>query len=134
MVLETDPIDVKLDETGDMDLSTGDVVFTTGVEAVEQGLKISLQIFRGECIYDRELGVPWVENDVVTAAQAILGFTFNNVKTLAEIRKAILAAPHDVEITELSSSFDGETRQLGMTIKVKTQFGDAVVVINPGDL
>lgn len=134
MALETDPIDILLDEDGDLDMSTGGPVFSYGVPAVEQGMKISLQIFRGECIYDRELGVPWVENDFVTENQALLGFAFNKLKVLTEMRKAILAAPHDVEVTQLSCELDGATRNLSATIGLKTQFGDTEITISQGDL
>lgn len=125
-MLSTDPIDLKLDPV-DGDLFFGDdgnVVFTTGLEAVAQGIDIALSIFKGEYFLDRTFGVAYVENDIVTAQEALLGQVFDEQKARAYAREAVMAVAGVETLRSLAVTFDGVSRRCNITFNVGTAFGD----------
>lgn len=123
MALETDPIDLLLDADGDVTIANGDVVFSSGIPAVVQSVRLALNLFRGEWFLNLDEGVPYIANDVVTESEAILGGKYNEIRTRRVFRDAILAAPGVVELTSLAVSFDSATRSLSVQFQVRTEFG-----------
>jgi len=125
-MLSTDPIDLLLDETdGDLYIGPdGDGAFSTGLRAVSQGIDVALSVFRGEWFRDRNAGMPWIENDVVDAATAILGQRYDETKIRREARAAILAAAGVKSLLSLVVSFNSTTRRVDITWSVNTVFGD----------
>jgi hypothetical protein len=124
MSLEDEPIDILLDADGDIDLSSGDFVFSTGLQAVAQTAKIAVLMFRGEWHLDRELGVPWLPNDVVAVSDAVLGQRFNELRTMAALRAALSGIDNVVEILQLAATFNPSTRNLSVSWRLRTAFGD----------
>ena len=116
-MLESDLIDVKLDANGDIDLSSGSIQFTNGIDAVVQGIKVRLQTVRGELFLNLDEGVPYYED--------IFGQRFDEPRIRAAFRGVILSAPGVVELLSLNASFDRSTRQLAVTWAVRTEFGDS---------
>ena len=122
--LETDPVSFALDANGDIEIPWR---WVRGREAVAQSIRCRLRLFRGEWFLDQSIGVPYLKNDQVPQAQAILGRRFNATSTRAEIRAAILGAPGVLEITSLEVAFVIATRALTITANVSTLFGDTVI-------
>ena len=124
-MLSTDPIDLLLDQDGDLVITGGRLQFSTGLTAVVQGIRIRLLTFRGEWFLDLDHGIPYLENDSVDASEAILGQKFNEAKARAAFRDMILSAPGVVEILGLAVKFNRGTRQLDVAFRVRTEFGDS---------
>lgn len=133
-LLLTDEIDWKLDATGDIPAS-GDLEFTTGVNAVVQGARIRLRQIAGEWFLNLDQGVRYFERDGVLARDAIMGQKFDRAKALREFRRALLGdaslgvvgVPAIVELTKLECDFVSSTRTLTVTWQARTEFGDTPV-------
>lgn len=110
----TDPVDLLLDDEGDLVLTSG-LVFSTGLNAVAQGIRIRIQSFRGEWFLDLDHGVPYYQD--------LLGQKFNEVKARAAFRTAIITAPGVTELLSLIVTFDRPTRALNVAWKTRTDFG-----------
>jgi len=121
-VLSTDPIDLLLDSSGDLVVDT-DAHFASGIAAIAQGIRIALQMFKGEWFLDLDEGVPYLERSGVAADQALIGQKFNEARALSEFRKAILRAPGVNSIVTLKVALDA-ARLMRVTWAVRTTFGD----------
>jgi hypothetical protein len=123
MVLEADPIDWKLDDDNDLIIPLS---YTSGIEACLQGIRIRLQLWRGEWFLDLDAGMPYLptEDGAVDERAAILGQKFDSIKTRVAVRKEILSTPGVVDVPELRTTFDGPTRTLAIEFRAKTAFGD----------
>ena len=113
-LLATDPIDLLLDSDGDMVVDS-DLHFSTGAEAVAQGIRIRLQMFKGEWFLDLDTGVPYWDD--------LLGAKYNEVRARAAFRDAIVSAPGVDELITLKVTFDGATRTLAVSWEVRCAFG-----------
>lgn len=125
-MLSTDPIDWYLDPvTNDLVIGT-DVSWTSGPDAVCQGIRIALAMIRGEWFIDLDEGVPYLEREGIDPALVLLGQKFNIEKARAAMRPEILKVPGVKEIISLDPTFNTSTRALTITFKVSTVFGDTV--------
>lgn len=106
--------DLAVLANGDIKVVEGDVLLTTGVDAIRQHLEIRLQTFLGEWFLDQRIGVPYFEdvfkkNPDLTVLNAV--FT-----------KAILDTPGVNSLGSLS--FDLQSgRQLAITFSAVTDEG-----------
>lgn len=132
-LFETTPVatyaagrDYALDDSGDIDLSTGDIRFTTGLAAVAQDIYIALRMFQGEWFLNREIGVPYLPNDIVAETDALLGQRFSALRARAAFRTAIARVEGVEEITKLEVSFNAGTRVMTVAFEVKTVAGTIV--------
>ncbi len=123
----TPGVDWALDDDGDLDLSTGDLTFTRGLAAVAQGLYIALHVFKGEWFLDREYGIPYLPNDIVSEGEAILGGKFNPATATGHFRKAITAVAGVLEIRTLSLTFSAATREMVVSFNVRAETGTIIV-------
>jgi hypothetical protein len=121
MPLVTDRACLELDADHDLVIP---LRFATGIHAVAQGIRVRLMLIRGEWFLDQSVGTPWLENDSVTAAQALLGQAFDREKLLAACREAILGTPGVNRILSLECEFDGAARRARVRWVVNTTFGD----------
>jgi hypothetical protein len=128
VALVNDPIDFLLDADGDLTIADGDLVFSTGLAAVVQIVKLAVGLYRGEWFLDLDEGVPYIANDVVTESEALLGSKFNELRARTVFRDAILAAPGVVALTSLAVSFVSATRTMVVEFRVRTEFGDSDTV------
>lgn len=119
----TPGVDFLLDIDGDLDLSSGDLRFTTGLQAVAQGIWIRIQMFKGEWFLNLEEGIPYLPNDTVSEADALLGGKFSELRARAAFRKAIAAAPGVQTIDSLAVTFSAATRIMRVDFKVTTVAG-----------
>lgn len=99
-------MDFKIDTaTGDIDLSTNDLVLLDHIEAVAQHLRIRLRFFLGEWFLDQRVGIPYVEK--------ILGKVGRRENVVRAIfRKVILTTPGVEALRSLDLTYTGETRLL----------------------
>jgi len=129
MALSTDPIDLLLDEDGDLVIADGDIAFSRGVDAVVQSVRLCILQGRGEWFLDLDEGVPYFANDVVTEDEALIGGKFSELRARTIFRDAILDAPGVVELLSLAVNFDSATRKLTVECTVRTAFGDTEPIV-----
>lgn len=127
MPLENDPVTLALVD-GDLSFVGGRMLLASGLDAVVIGAETRLRLVYGEWALNRNVGVKWLENDLVPADQAILGSKFNAARLRAECRKAILATPGVVEILQMTIEFDGVTRTATVSWRARCEFGDTDLV------
>lgn len=123
-MLETDPVTLKTAADGDLVFTAGRSQLASGLDAVVIGARTRMQLIAGEWFLNRNVGVRWFENDLVTAMQAILGQRYNVLKLRAEMRRAILDTPGVVEILRLDVRFDTRTRTASVVWRARCAFGD----------
>ncbi len=108
--------DFKLDAFGELDLSSDDLVFVTGADAVAQHLKIRLRFVQGEWFLDQRVGLPyftqiWVKNPNLAAIQSVF-------------RRAIITTPGVDVLERIDQEFDSATRQLEIDFSAKLEGED----------
>ena len=106
-------MDIKLDNTGDIEIEDNDVSLLEGSEAVKQHLKIRFQTYFGEWFADTSIGVPWFQDILIKSP---------DYTVVGEILKAtIIETPGVNDLT--SFSFDIEGREATMEFKAITDNG-----------
>lgn len=118
MPLLTDPIDLLIDETNDLVFRDGDLVFSTGIEAVVQGCRIAMQMFRDEWFLNLDAGLPYWDS--------ILGQKPSVAVQAATIyiRRELQLVDGVLDITKLEVTYVRETRTLKVVWQVDTEFGE----------
>ncbi len=108
--------DVLLDPlTGDLYLSDGDLVLSSGDDSILQAIRSRLQFFAGEWFADLDVGLPaWdqilVKNPNLGAIQQLF-------------RAEILATPGVYSLTELSLDYTPGSRFLTVTFRAVKDTG-----------
>lgn len=120
-LLSTDLVDWALDDAGDLIMP---IRYTSGIEAVAQGIRIRCLLVRGECFLDRDAGVPYLEGNGVDPTLVILGRRYDPIRAESAIRATILDTPGVASITSLGQDFDGRTRKLSIAARVEVAFAD----------
>lgn len=115
-MLATDPACLALDDDGDVVVP---LRWLRGVEAVAQGVRQRLLLFRGEWFLNLLAGIPYY--------QELLGKKFDRARAQAIFRDAILATPGVDSLVSMSVEFVGRTRTLTVTWSARTAFGDTPV-------
>lgn len=110
-------IDIALDkDTHDLYFSSSDIHVVNDLDSVEQSLKVRLLFYLREWFLDTTSGVPYYDDVLVKNP---------NVPDIENILKSkIIDTENVTEILEFNSEFDNSTRQLSITFKAKTSFGD----------
>ena len=126
-MLSTDAVARRLTADGDLDISGGRSQFVSGLEGVDAGIRARLELIRGEFFWDRGAGVPYLENDYVTARDALLGQAFNESRARTAYAAALLSTPGVLKVGRLDIAFDNRTRACRITYQVSTIFGDTAV-------
>lgn len=116
-----DPIDLLLDDDGDLVVDS-DIHFSSGLNAVRQGLELRLATAAGEWFLDRDIGIPYWDN-AEFGIVGIIGGKFDEPLIRAEFRSEIAAAPGVTEILSLNVEFDRPTRELKIAYRVRSEFG-----------
>lgn len=125
MALSTDRIDFLLDPlTNDLDISGGRLHFSTGLQAVAQGVGIRVRMIRGEWFLNLAFGVPYFKGKTVTKDEALLGEKFDKVKAAAAFRDVIAAAPGVTQVLLADVQFNTSTRKVTLKWRVRCAFGD----------
>jgi hypothetical protein len=118
MPLLTDPIDLKLDENNNLVFENGDLVFTTGIDAVVQQCRIAMQMFQEEWFLNLDAGLPYW--------QSILGQKPAVALQAAQIyiRRELLLVDGVLDILKLEVTYERTTRTLKVSWQVDTEFGE----------
>ena len=130
-ILTTDPLVFARDANNDLIVP---LRAASGIDAALILVRTIILLWRDEYFLNRSIGTPWIETEdgVVPERDAILGQPFDAGKIARVIRGAILGVlgptaenPIVRDITEIVAAFDGETRNMSLSMVVRTQFGDA---------
>lgn len=97
-------MDLALDDSGDLDLTGGELRLVSGVEAVRQHIRIRLRTVLGEWFLDQRIGVPYFEHILVKNPNPVL------VRSI--IRETILGTPGVSSVSRLEFELDRVTRKL----------------------
>lgn len=108
----------KLDAAGDYTLGSGQDFLVDSPEAVAQAVRTRLALSLGEWFADTSDGMPWDTE--------VLG-KYTALTRDAVIKDRILGTPGVTEITEYSSTFDGNTRRLVVAAAITTAYGASTV-------
>lgn len=115
MAIDT-PRDIALATNGDWDVSTGDLLLTTGNEAIKQSVKIRLSFFQGEWFLDLDAGIPYYQSVMVKNPDPNLLHSI--------FRTALLETPGVQSVDELQLTINRETRQLTLTASITGDVGE----------
>lgn len=115
-LLEADPVDILLDEDGDIVLDENGLHFVSGLDGIVQAVRYRLSLFRGEWFLNLDVGVPWYDE--------IIGEHFDEALVRRRVAEAINDVEGIVEITELTAKYDNKTRTISVTWAARTLFGD----------
>lgn len=110
------PRDLLLDETGDLDLSTGDLQHTSGQAAIGQALEMGYAQSKGEWYLDLDTGYDLFG--------IILGDGVSLQDKQEEARRVALETDGVVSVSALDVSFDAATRELTTSVTSVTDFGE----------
>lgn len=114
----TDPRDLKLNpDTWDLEIENGDLVLISGSEGVAQEVKFGLQMWRGEYFADLNAGIRW---------QEILGEKYDETFIRQQLTDYIVSVPQVAELVSLVLDFNNTARELTITFRIRTEFGDTV--------
>lgn len=121
MALETDPVDLLVDDDNDIVFENGDLVLSTGIEAITQQCRIVMQMFQGEWFLNLDAGLPYWDQ--------ILGQKPNIAIQAATIyvRRELMLVDGVVDILKLETTFDKTSRRLTISWQVDTEFGETPV-------
>jgi hypothetical protein len=117
-VLETEPLDVELDDDGEIHIDEEGLRLVSGAQAVAQLIRIAILLFLGEWFLNLEKGMPWF--------QEILGQKFDPVLIRQRLSERILAVPGVAEIMSVAVSFDPDSRAVTVDWEVRAAFGGTV--------
>lgn len=109
---------IKLDVNGDLDYSTGTLVFLEDTEAIRQAVLTRLQFFKGEWFLFPDQGLPWFQSILIKNPNAnVLNSVF---------RTAILGVAGVASLTKLDLTFDRGTRKLTVNFAAMTDLGATI--------
>lgn len=104
--------DLLLDDEGDLVLENGDLVLSTGQEAIKQNILQRLRAYKGEWFLNIEDGVPYFQD--------ILKKNPNPRAVDGAFKVAILGTPGVTELTSFDLKYDTVTRGLKLSFSVNT--------------
>lgn len=102
--------------TDDLVIVEGDLVLTTGREAIRQHIQQRLRAFSGEWFLDLASGLPYYQSILVKNPnlQAIQGI----------LQAEIIATPGVLELQDFQLNYDNATRRLSCQFTVSTTDGE----------
>lgn len=111
---------LALDDNHDLYMSArSGVAIATAGDAVVQGIKTRLLLFRGEWFLDTRVGTPWFEEV----------FGPRDLRRIESAMKTqILADPGVKAITSFNLTVDGSTRELSVSFEADTIYGPSGVI------
>lgn len=113
--LDSDPIDLRLDDDDDLFVGPRGFEIVTGAEGVGQLCKIALRLFLAEWFLDQSKGMPWF--------QEILAHKFSRDVASARAAEVLIAVPGVDAVLSVSASFDNQARKAHIDATVSTSFG-----------
>ena len=121
MSLLLDARDMLLDRiTGDLVIVNGDIEQVSGVDAIAQSLRFTLQFYQGEFFLDETIGIPFFQ---------VIFVKKPNLPAIREIlRTAILSVVGVNAITAFNFDFTNFSRTLRLDFTVDTDLGALTLV------
>ena len=107
--------DIKLNSSGDLDISTYDFEFVLDADYISQKLIIVLRTFLGEWFLDISAGIPYFED--------ILKKNYDPIRVESVLKSAILDVPGVDQITAFDMTLNSP-RELVVSFTVTTDFGE----------
>lgn len=107
---------------GDIDISSGDMVYLTGNEAIAQHVLVRLRFFSGEWFLDTRIGIPYF--------QQILVKNPDDAAVRAIFIEAIVTTPGIDSLDSFEMDYDGPTRALRVTFAAKITDSDEPLVFD----
>lgn len=101
-------MDLKLDSSGDLDITNGEMTLVEGAAAVAQDCRSRLLFFLGEWFLDTRLGVNWFGLALIKNP--------NQMAVHSMIRAVVLGTPGVKEISAFSASLDSANRVLTVDV------------------
>lgn len=125
MALIDQPIDLKMNLiTREFEIVNGDIVWSTGLDAVAQNVFLAVTTHMGEVFYDLTEGIPYFEREGVPADRALLGNKFDEFRAISEFSRVIRAVADVEDIEALTATFNPATRTMDVRWTVLAIFGD----------
>lgn len=121
----------RLDTAHDMTFGRGFANYSATAESTAQRLRCNMLTVQGEWFLDTDIGVPWWQPEG-NGVQPIMGGIRNLQYAEAVIKAAILATEGIATIEAFSMSFVGKTRKLSINVRVTTDDGDVVNIVQVG--
>jgi hypothetical protein len=121
--LKSDPMDVALDTDGDIKIDPKiGLVLISGADAIAQGVRFRLLLFRNDWFLNLDIGVPYFEELIGDASKqaGVLD------RARAAFGAAILDTPGVVEILNLDVQLNAQTRAMTVRWQARASFGDTV--------
>lgn len=112
------PRDLALAVDGDILVTEGDIVLSSGLEAIADDHQCRVRTFLGECFVDTTQGVPWMEE--------ILGERPTPGRLREIFEAQVLATPGLVAMTDFAATRSG--RSASISYKAKATTGDTLRV------
>ena len=106
---------IKLNSSGDMDLTNGNATLTSGSEATGQRISQRLKMFLAEWFLDKTRGVPYFEQILVKSPNAVV--------VDAVLKREIITDPAVLALQEFSVDLNTTLRLMTVTFKVLTDDG-----------
>lgn len=126
-------MDLLLDSSGDLDISTGTILTCTDGEEAAQRIGMAIDLNLGEFFTHVNYGLPWIENQEETFAENIrffLGGDFPASATANYIATTLdeyITSLGIVDTLESSYTYDSETREFTYEYTVVTKAGEEIV-------
>jgi hypothetical protein len=112
-------VDFKLDQYGDLAISSGSISQITGLFEVRQRVRIRVEKQLGEWRYNTGSGIPWFTFGDVNG---ILGSKNKSVAT-AKIVEVVSGTDGVTSVKVVQSRFDTVTRELVVQLEISTVYG-----------
>jgi hypothetical protein len=108
-------MNILLDSTGDWDVQSGSVQFTTGKEEIAQMIAIRLKTFVGEWFLDVEKGLPYFSTILVKNP--------NSAEIENLFISEIASTPGVLSIDEFAMTYDNTVRKLTVNARISSVGG-----------
>ena len=106
-------MDLKLDGTGDLDITNNKLSLVGGIDYIEQSWGIRLRTILGEWFLDQRIGIPYLQHILVK------GPNWTLIRSI--FRQATYSVSGIKEIDSLEMSLSGINRELDVTVEGKTE-------------
>ena len=110
--------DIKI-VNSDIDLGAYGIELVSGLDYIEQKLKIALRLFKGEWFLDISKGVTYYED--------ILVKNYDGSRIEAVLKTVILGVPGVLELLSFDMNYDN-TRKLTVSFSVSTDLGELELI------
>ena len=109
-------MNISIDDSGDWQLSGGELVLTRDAEEVRQFIIQKMKTFLGEWFLDTRLGIPYFDEIFVKRPDpTVLEVVFIN---------QIISTPGIVDLVEFDLNLDNATRNLTLSMRATTLDGE----------